>query len=240
MADITGGQFFRSVVAGDIVDVLNEFNLVRVASVTIENVTTGEVTAGTVNADGSFYGDVGLQSGSNTLRVTVTTEGGGTATGDCESTVDLVYENLLCNPLNALTWGATCRVGRQPEARLRTVAVDDRSSGVFLVFLPAALADGHRLYRGDLDVLHGGAYNHASPFSTDPLQPECNLPAGVTSFLDLGVARDGRNHYYLVVALASGVEGTHGWADRDADGLADTERPGPDDDPSDLVIGLCP
>jgi hypothetical protein len=109
-----------------------------------------------------------------------------------------------------------------------------------LVFSPAALADGHRLYRGDLDVLHAGAYAHVSPFSMDPGQPECNLAATATSFTDVGVLRDGRNWYYLVVAVTGGVEGTFGWADRDADGVADVERPRPGDDPSDLIVGLCP
>jgi hypothetical protein len=240
MADITGGQFYRSVVAGDIVQVLNEFNLVPIASVVIENLTSGETSDATVSDDGSFTGGVGLLVGENTLRITVTTGGRTVVTGECTTDVELLYANLICRPLNAATWAAACTRAVRPEARLRRVGADPARDAVVLGFDAAALADGHRVYRGDLDLLWQGAYGHVSPFTGLPGDPECLLPAGVTTFADAGALRDGRDWYYLVVAIADGVEGSFGWADRDGDSLADIERPAPADDPGDLVVGWCP
>lgn len=240
MANITGGQFYAALVAGDIVSVLNEFHLVGIGSVLIENLTAGESVEGSVGTDGSFTGTIGLQAGTNQLRITVTTDTRNPQTASCDSTIDLVYANLLCQPLNAATWAGECRVPVTPEPVLSSMGARPADDGVSLGIDPVTLADGHRVYRGDLDLLAQGVYSHVSPFSSDPARPECQLPPGTTSYVDRGALRDGRNWYYLVVAIAGGVEGTFGRADRDGDGHGEIERPRPADDPADLVVNDCP
>jgi Mg-chelatase subunit ChlD len=240
MADLTGGEFFAALVAGDIVQVLNEFNLVGIAQVVIENVSLGTVTSGTVDDDGNFGGTIALQPGTNEIRITVTTDTRDPVSASCTTQVELVYANLVCQPLNAATWAGECARPVQPEPSIGRVAAGAGGVGVAIEVDPVTLADGHRIYRGDLQLLRAGTYSHVSPFSGDPAVPECEMGAGVTSFLDAGALRDGRDYYYLVVALMGGVEGSHGRDERNRDGRGDRERPRPDDDPSDLVVNGCP
>lgn len=239
IADLTGGEFFPALVAGDIVDVLNDFNLVDVRSVTIDNLTTGASAVGEVAADGSFSGRIGLQAGSNELAVTVVTAGAQVLTGTCETTVELLFENLLCNPLPAAAWAARCLVRAEAEARIVAMSADRGSGDLTVRFEPGPGVEEHRAYRGDLRLLPF-AYGHASPFSGLPGDPECLLQAGRTTFTDPGVLGDGRDWYYLVAGLGASGPAAFGAADVDGDGRPDFARPRPSTDPTDLVVDGCP
>jgi Mg-chelatase subunit ChlD len=240
MSTITGGQFFSALVPGDIVNVLNQFSLVGIAQVLIENVTTGSSAVGLVLDDGTFTGSIGLQPGTNEVRITVTTDTRDPVTASCNTEVELVYYNLLCQPLNAATWAGECAHPVEPEPVITRIAADPAADGVGIDYDGVLVADGHRVFRGDLQLLRTGIYSHVSPFTGDPAMPECMLPQGVTSFVDRGALHDGRDWYYLVVAVAGGTEGTFGKSDSNADGLGDAERPAPADDPADLVTSACP
>ncbi len=240
MSNITGGEFFAALVPGDIIDLLNQFSLVGIGEVLIENITTGSAATGLVFDDGTFTGTIGLEPGTNEIRITITTDTRDPVTASCNTAVELVYYNLLCSPLNSATWAGECAHPVEPEARIGRVTADPGSSGIALSFDPVLIADGHRVYRGDLSLLHRGVYSHVSPFTGDPGTPECLLPQGVTSFVDRGALHDGRDWYYLVVAIAGANESSFGRSDSDADGIGDAERPAPADDPADLVTSACP
>ena len=239
MADLTGGQFFPALVAGDIIDVLNDFDLAVVESITIVNETTGESRAGEVQPDGSFTGSIGLEAGENVLSITVTTGGTNPLSGTCETEIELVYANLACEPRPAGAWATSCMILAQPEALIPTVRKHEASGGVEVLYESPVGVSGHRAYRGELDRLQL-QYSHRSPFSDRPGSPECTLPPGPGSFLDPGVLGDGRDWYYLIATLGPDGPAGFGAADVDGDGRPDFARPWPDADPMDLVTDACP
>jgi hypothetical protein len=91
-----------------------------------------------------------------------------------------------------------------------------------------------RIFRGDLDLL-STEYSHATPFSGQGGDPECSWGVA-TSFTDTGALGDGRDWYYLAVALDTG-SGTMGGFGEDSLGVL---RPRPEDSPADLVASACP
>lgn len=78
MASVSGGQYVRLDVPGDVVHELPRVDLASVARVDIENLSTGEAArAPRVFPDGSFDGLVELMAGPNRIRVTARGDAGG-------------------------------------------------------------------------------------------------------------------------------------------------------------------
>jgi len=239
MADLTGGEFYPALVAGDIIDVLNDFELAVIESIVILNETTGEEAEGTVEPDGSFVGSITLQAGENELTITVSTGGTNPLEGTCETDVELIYANLACRPRPAQAWATSCLVLAQPEPTITSIGKDATREGIQVVFSSAPGAAAHRAFRGDLDLL-SLRYTHRTPFSSLPGAPECELAGVDGSFLDPGALTDGRNWYYIIATIGPDGLGGFGAMDIDGDGRPDFARPGPEADPDDLVIDECP
>jgi hypothetical protein len=112
------------------------------------------------------------------------------------------------------------------------------------------------VWKGDLDVLHAGTYDHVIPAPRIPGDPPyCDVPTTVFRAVGDGMAMGpgpGTNFYYLVTAkldcadqaVQCAIDGPFGYADRDRDFMHDEDERRPGGTIQDVrcidLPGICP
>jgi len=90
MAEMTGGDFFADLTPEDLIFFLESASLVRIESLVIENLTTGQSRDANPSADGNFSARLDLVDGRNQFRVTAITSGAEVIEVTCETDVTII------------------------------------------------------------------------------------------------------------------------------------------------------